>query len=123
MTTTTTEPLPLPETGPAEVPGVKAHLGITDDRDDDHLASVVAAVNAKVRRWPVVDPARGEADWSMAADAVEGSTLLAARLFRRKDSPAGVAALGADFPVYVMRTDPDVAMLLGLGTWSGPEVG
>lgn len=123
MTTTATEPLPLPEEGPATVPGVKAHLGIDDTRDDARLASIVAAVNAKVRRWPVVDPARGEADWIKAADAVEGSTLLSARLFRRKDSPAGVAALGADFPVYVMRNDPDVAMLLGLGSWAAPEVG
>ena len=42
MTTTTTEPLPLPETGPAGVAEVKIHLGITDARDDVRLGSIVA---------------------------------------------------------------------------------
>jgi len=54
---------------------------------------------------------------------VRGSTMLAARLFRRKGSPAGVEAFGSLGGAYVMRTDPDIAMLLGLGTWTSPQVG
>lgn len=123
MTVTTTEPAPLPEGGPASVPGVKAHLGVLDNRDDVRLERVVAAVNAKVRRWPCCDQARGAEDWTGAEDVVEGANLLASRLFRRKNSPAGVEAFGADGLAYVQRSDPDVAMMLGLGPWQGPAVG
>lgn len=124
MTVTTTEPLPaLPAGGPASADGVKLHLGITDNRDDARLAALVGAVNAKVRRWPCVDVARGAADWAGAEHVVEGANLLASRLFRRKNSPAGVEAFGADGLAYVQRQDPDVALLLGLGPWQGPVVG
>jgi hypothetical protein len=105
------------------VDGVKVHLGVTDTRDDVRLASIVAAVNAKVRRWPCVEPARGAEDWTDAEDVVEGANLLASRLFRRKNSPAGVEAFGADGLAYVQRSDPDIAMMLGLGPWQGPAVG
>jgi hypothetical protein len=49
--------------------------------------------------------------------------MMAGRLFRRRESPAGVAAFGELGAVYVMRNDPDVAMLLGLGSWAKPMVG
>lgn len=126
--TYSTEVAGLPEGGPATTAGVKLHLGITDDRDDTRLTGIVAAVNAKVRRWPCVLVVAGTAeapaaDWAGGEDLVEGATLLAARLFRRKNSPAGVEAFGAEGVAYVMRNDPDVAMLLGLGSWSSPAVG
>lgn len=123
MTSTTPEVPALPEAGPATVPGVKTHLGIEDTRDDARLASLVAAVNGKVRRWPCAEAAAGAADWTGAADVVEGANLLASRLFRRKNSPAGVEAFGSDGLAYVQRQDPDVAMLLGLGPWQSPAVG
>lgn len=124
MTSTVTEtPAPLPEEGPASVAGVKLHLGVTDARDDARLGTIVAAVNAKVRRWPCSEPAQGLLDWTTVEDVVEGANLLASRLFRRKNSPAGVEAFGADGLAYVQRQDPDVAMLLGLGPWQGPAVG
>lgn len=114
---------PSAEEGPTTVPLVKRHLGITDARDDDRLAGIVAAVNVKVRRWPVGVLAVDLADWSTAADAVEGATLLAARLFRRKNSPAGVETFGNEGAAYVVRMDPDVALLLRLGNHAGPVVG
>lgn len=123
MTTAPTEVAGLPVGGPATLAGVKAHLGIADARDDDRLAAIVAAVNAKVRRWPCSEVAVNLADWTVAADVVEGATLLAARLFRRKNSPAGVEAFGAEGAAYVMRSDPDVALLLGLGSHQRPAVG
>lgn len=126
MTVTTTEPpAPLPPGGPATVAGVKGAQGITDVRDDSRLAALVGAVNALVRTWPCSEPARGLEDWQApeVANVVEGATMLAGRLFRRKNSPAGVEAFGADGAVYVQRNDPDVAMLLGLGAWQGPAVG
>ena len=57
-------------------------------------------------------------------EAVEyGATLLGARLYRRRNSPAGVETFGQLGAVYVMRNDPDVAMLLKLGPYARPQVG
>lgn len=118
----------LPAADPTSRDIVKARLDITDTDDDDLLAVTVAAVNAKIREWPVADRARqvdqATADtvgWSAAVQ--EGATLLAMRLWRRKDSPAGVVAFGDQGAVYVQRNDPDIAMLLNLGAHMRPAVG
>lgn len=113
----------LPATGPATRSGAKAALGIAADdvTDDARLDALVAAVNGKVRGWRCSAAAQGAAEWP--GHLVEGATMLVVRLFRRKNSPAGVEAFGELGPVYVMRTDPDVAMLLGLGSWAPPAVG
>lgn len=115
-------PLPAPELTTVDV--VKAFLAIVDNVDDARLAPIVAAVCSVVRSLPIAsasdtDPA--PADWP---DRVkQGATMMAARLWARKDSPEGVASFAADGPVYVQRNDPDVAMLLELGDWSCPAVG
>lgn len=57
------------------------------------------------------------------ADVQAGAQLLTARIWRRRQSPAGVESVGELGAVYVQRRDPDVAMLLGLGTWRPPLVG
>lgn len=111
----------LPGEGPATLPGVKAAMRLTDDADNDRITALVAAVNALVRSWRCSEAAQGRAEWP--ANITEGATMLTVRLFRRKNSPAGVEALGEAGPVYVMRSDPDVAMLLGLGSWSRPGLG
>jgi hypothetical protein len=54
---------------------------------------------------------------------VLGATMLAVRLYRRRDSPAGVATFGAEGAAYVTRNDPDVAQLLGIGAYAPPRVG
>lgn len=120
-----TEVAGLPEGGPATLAGVKALLGITDARDDDRLTAVVNAVNSVVRCWPVSGRATTvtPSSWDAAPDVVEGSTLLASRLFRRKNSPAGVEAFGSNGAVYVQRNDPDVAMMLQLGPYAPPMIG
>lgn len=106
--------------GPASLTGVKTHLSIEDSADDVRLQAIVAAVNAQVSTWPA--GARLEAG-DFAPNVTEGANMLAARLYRRKDSPAGVAAFGDMGPVYVQRNDPDISMLLGLGAWQLPAVG
>jgi hypothetical protein len=113
----------LPGEGPATLPGVRRYLRYKagDTQDDTELETIVAATNAMVRTFPVCAASVG-AD-SFTADVVRGADMLAGRLFRRRESPAGVAAFGELGPVYVMRNDPDVAMLLRLGSWSLPEVG
>lgn len=114
----------LPADGPTTDTLVKSHLGIVDDSDNARLATIVPAVNAVVRGLPVssladADPA--PATWP--EQIVQGSTMLAARLLRRHNSPDGVAAFGDQGPVYVQRNDPDIAMLLQLGDWAMPAVG
>lgn len=118
-----TELAGLPEGGPATLAGVKVHLTITDTRDDDRIQSQVDAVNRMVRCWPCSQAAVGGTWAADAPDVVEGATMLAARLFRRKESPAGVESMGPLGAVYVVKSDPDVALLLQLGPYAGPEVG
>lgn len=114
----------LPADGPATLGNVKTHLGIAaeDSTDDDLIQESVDAVNAKVRTWRCSSVGEDRPDWDHpeAAAVVRGSTMLAARLHRRKDTPDGVTAFAGDAPVYVQRQDPDVAMLLGLGAHSKP---
>jgi hypothetical protein len=113
----------LPEGGPTSRDLVKQQLRIpgTDTRDDLELDDIVAAVNAEVRGWPVVVPVAGATAWP--DNLARGATMLASRLWRRKNSPAGVEQFGSLGATYVMRTDPDIAMLLRLGSWASPEVG
>jgi hypothetical protein len=123
MTTTTTEATagdPIPGGGPATLTAVRVQLGIKDGdtRDDDKLRDVIAGVNAYVRRLPsaVDDIAEGWAD-----DIVLGAVMLAARIFRRKNTPAGADAVAASAAPYVARNDPEIAMLLGIGDFAKPK--
>lgn len=119
----------LPVAGPGSLAALKQHLRIAaeDVDDDDQLDVIVAAVQSTVRRWPVAADARGAVEDTPGEawpEAVEyGATLLGARLYRRRNSPAGVETFGQLGAVYVMRNDPDVAMLLKLGPYARPAVG
>ncbi len=115
----------LPESGPASLAAVKSQLRIdvADTRDDELLAEHVAAVNAVVRRWPVAAYALQSDPAAWPADTERGAVMLAVRLWRRKDSPAGIEAFSQLGPAYVMRSDPDIAMLLQLGSWAPPGMG
>lgn len=118
--------MPVPAAPVVDREAVKARYRITDTRDDVQLDQVCAAVDLFVRGLPIV--ARTEAAGTTDADTWDprleaGAMMLAGRLWRRKDSPEGVAVFGADGPVYVQRNDPDVAMMLEVGSWSPPEVG
>lgn len=113
----------LPAGGPTSVPMVREQLDMAeaDVRDDEQLTLIVAAVNSEVRTWSIAADAVDAAEWPERIE--HGCTMLAARLHRRKGSPAGVEAFGSLGAAYVMRTDPDIAMLLKLGSWSRPQVG
>lgn len=123
--------MPLPATGPIDADDVKALPYVGADLDPvelDRLDNIVAAVNDFVRGLPIAGKARR--DTQEAADAApwparitEGATMLAGRLWRRRDTPGGVAVLGDAGPVYVRRNDPDVALLLQLGEHGKPAVG
>lgn len=116
--------MPFPAVPLVTVPQVKSWARITDANDDDTLALVVAAVVELVQGLPVAqasntDPAPD--DWP---DSVRmGATMLAARVFRRRNTPGGVEAAG-DFGIaYVRRNDPDIAQFLELGDYGRPGVG
>lgn len=113
----------LPVGGPTTVALVKVQLSIPsdDERDADRLAMIVAAVNSQVRSWRVSTAAVDQASWPERIQL--GATMLAARIYRRKNSPAGVESFGSQGAVYVSRTDPDIAQLLGLGPHQPPTAG
>jgi hypothetical protein len=113
-------PAPAPLVGPTSAADVAAWM--TRDAGDaaavEKLEPVARAVNKLVRRW--LDP-RPDGSWD--DDHTFGATMLAARLYRRRNSPEGVATFTSEGAVYVQRNDPDVAMLLELGVYARPVVG
>ena len=86
---------------------------------DQDLVDTVAAVNEIVRDW-IPTPADGE-PWPHRV--VRGCTMLAGRMYRRRNSPGGVEVYGAEGAAYVSRSDPDVAQLLKIGPYADPAVG
>lgn len=118
-----TSPTPPAPAGPAAAETVAAWLQGGGSAED--VAAVVAAVNAVVRRWctPSTTLEDGTPVTAWDADVVLGATMLAGRLWRRRNSPAGVESFAGDAAVYVQRNDPDVALLLQMGTYAKPAVG
>ncbi len=126
MTETPEEPLPLPEVEPTTIERVVNQLrlkGGVDALSVDDLADMVdtvAAVNGWVRTLPIADGSRGAEAWP--ANVGRGSTMLAARLWRRRDTTGGIYSAGDIVPVFVHQRDPDVALLLNLGDYGKPSV-
>lgn len=87
------------------------------DESDPVVAEVVEAVCTLVPTW------LPEPDGGWLAHHHLGATLLAARLYRRKDSPGGMAEFGMEGGGYVSGNWPDVAMMLGLSNYAVGRVG
>jgi hypothetical protein len=106
---------PSPATTPTTAAAVARQLSQNPDDSAvlDALEPTVAAVNVLVPRM---------ATTPLEAQQI-GATMLAARLWRRRNSPEGVATFTADGAVYVQRNDPDISMLLGIGSSAPPVVG
>lgn len=104
---------------PATVTAVAGWLKIPDgplgESERDYIAVVVPAVNAFVRSF--------HGDDGLGADVVQGSVMLAARITRRRNSPAGVESFGELGATYVSRYDPDLDRLLRLGAYRRIVVG
>lgn len=83
-----------------------------DDASDPSVLEVVEAVNSLVPTW--ADPAGPDGEW--APHQRLGAAFLAARLYRRKDSPGGMANFGIEGAGYVSGNWQDVALLLGIGS-------
>jgi hypothetical protein len=110
-----TQPPASPTDGVTSAALVAVQLSM--DPDDAGVLDKLAATVAAVNEWV------GEYARSRPAARALGATMLAARLYRRRNSPEGVATFTADGAVYVQRNDPDVAMLLGIGAYAPPVVG
>lgn len=123
MTVNADEWVGLPEGGPTSLALVKVQLSISaeDVRNDAQLEAIVDAVNNLVRGLAISERAVGLAEWPKRIQL--GATMLAGRLFRRKNSPAGVESFGQLGAAYVMRNDPDIAQLLALGSHQLPQIG
>lgn len=113
--------------GATTTQAVKTYLAITDDRDDAAIDVVVSAVNDQVEQWhgpPTLENATGDA-LDYRPKYQQGATMLAARVYRRRNSPNGVEDFGSDLQgaIYTRSSDPDVAQLLELGRYERPAIG
>ena len=94
---------------------VRGFLGaVVNDTEAIELA--VAAANAFVERYKD-RPADG---WT--ADTKLGATMLAAQLYRRRNTPGGVEQFG-ETGMYVRAVDADVERLLRVGRYAPPRIG
>lgn len=104
--------------GPATADAVRLHLGLGSGEDPAALERACAGANAFLRRYKT-EPGEGQS-WS--PDYVLGTIMLAAQLYRRRNTPGGVEQFG-ETGVYVRAIDADVERLLRIGRYSTPGVG
>jgi hypothetical protein len=106
-----------PPADPADVGGGGRRAAVPGPRPTEEVLARLEGDRGRRQRAGATD-----GDHHPAAQAL-GAAMLAARLWRRRNSPEGVATFTADGAVYVQRNDPDVAMLLGIGSYAPPVVG
>lgn len=90
------------------------------DAEIDQVCEAVTALIASYVDFEVPTYGNGR---SWPPNIRLGAKMLAGRLYRRRNSPAGVESLGELGPVYVSRNDPDLAQLLRIGRYERPKVG
>ena len=104
--------------GPATLEGTLAHLSLAADEPSGSVAAAVGAVNALVAGWLAPAP---DGEW--APHHRYGANLLAARTWRRKDSPGGQLQFGLEAPTFISSNWPDIAMYLQMGGNAPKRVG
>ena len=82
------------------------------------LGNATAAAAAYVQRVRA-DLPWDAAGWSVPADIKLGTAMLAWRLYERRAAPLGIATSSTGDPVEILREDPDIARLLGVGSAAG----
>jgi hypothetical protein len=110
---------PAPVTPPTSAADVAAWMD-RDAADAPLLGKLelpAAAASMFVQRLHNPGP---DGEWDAAKRL--GATMLAGRLYRRRNSAEGVATFTTDGAVYVQRNDPDIALLLELGPYARPVV-
>jgi hypothetical protein len=92
----------------ADLETLRAYVGARTTTDDELLADRLTAATA----W--VYNAVYETDW-MNAEVQEAILQIASRLYKRRQSPEGVAGMGGEGAVvHIVARDPDVQSLLEL---------
>lgn len=91
---------------------VEDYLGTS--KPSPTLGDTVAAAVDLVESWKSTPQEKWPPRWR------RGCIMLAARMDRRRNSPAGVDTMGEIGVVYVSRKDPDIAQLLDIGDFSIP---
>jgi hypothetical protein len=113
------------------VADVKEQLRIDDaDTDDDALiARAIGSAEVETQRarrdqYQPADPPTDPPSTSYQPDGevYQGAVMLAARLVRRRNSPAGIETF-TDSVAYVSRWDPDIQRALRQGAYAWPAVG
>lgn len=99
---------------------IKAWLKVDRADDDGIFDTIAVAVTSLVESLPDV---RRQADLTWAAATHTAALMLAARLYRRRNSPSGVEAFTDQGAAYVSRYDPDIARLLRVDGYAPPRVG
>lgn len=98
---------------------VVAWLGITQNTES--LDTIVPAVNHFVESLPSKDMDPYITN-SWAATTKLAATMLAARWYRRQNSPGGLTA-NEQGVTYVSRYDSDIARMLHIDGFEKPDVG
>lgn len=88
---------------------------------DQTAAQVVAATNSFVSSLPSIRKHPETGDWH--PDTILGATMLAARLWRRRNSPNGVEAVTEAGTSFVARYDSDISRLLRLDGYGPARIG
>jgi len=107
---------------------VAAQIARQGDPGDDvtlEAARVGAAAYVERVRPDLVvrDEAGDPASFAATDDVKLGALILAARFYARKGSPMGVATFAEFGAAQIVRLDPDVERLLGLGRHARPRIG
>jgi hypothetical protein len=84
------------------------------DPDAEHMAMITDAVSGMVTTW------HGP---SWPAGVKLGAVMLAARLYRRRNSTQGVENFSEMGATYVARYDSDLDRQLLINQWTPPRVG
>lgn len=101
---------------------VANQLQLNDRAAGDPLPA--RAEQARLGAAAYVERVRADLDWTdPAPDVVMGAAILASRLHARAGSPLGLASFAEFGASAVLRLDPDVERLLGLGRYAKPKVG
>jgi len=121
--------MPAYEPAWLSVADVKEQLRLpaADTGDDDLVTRCAAAVEPQVERarpdgWPAPAPDMIQPPYTPDAETYQAAVMLAARLFRRRNSPGGIESFGESV-TYVSRYDPEIARALRTGLWALPGVG
>src|SRR4051812_43052167 len=112
---------------PPQLQDLKDDLGLSDDRDDVSLETVLVSAITHVEQARAGDfnftATAGSLLPAPGPDLELGTVRLAARWHNRRRSPDGMLDMGELGNARIPTGDPDIERLLGIGRFRGPMVG